>query len=207
MHKIESLIPNLPGWSSVQKCMKLYSLIVTHKIQTSVEVGVFGGRGSLSMAFGHLETGGTCWGVDPYTAEASLEFETDEENIKYWGRLDYETLYRDLMIQSLAQGLTTHHQILRMKSEEAVTIFKNQSLGLVVIDANHNFETCSRDFEMWLPKIYDGGFLLADDLLWDGVSRAKHMIEHYGFKEVEIVDDPAGSQWGLYQKIETPKPE
>lgn len=207
MHKIESLIPNLPGWSSVEKCMRLYSLIVTHNIQSSCELGVFGGKGSLSMAFGHLEVGGVCWGVDPYTAEASIEHETNEDNINYWSRIDYETLYRDTVIQTLAHGLTKHHQILRMKSEVASTIFKNQTLGLVVVDANHNFELVSRDFELWLPKIYEGGFLLADDLTGWGVPRAAHMIEHYGFKEIEIVDDPAGSRWGLYQKIETPKPE
>ena len=207
MHKIEQLIPNLPGWSSVQRCMKLYSLVVTHNIQMSFEIGTFGCRGSLSMAFGHFEVGGTCWGVDPYSPESAIEHETEEANINWWSRVDYETLYRDSIIQTLAHGLTKQHQLLRMKSEVASTIFKNETFGLGVIDGNHNFELVSRDFELWLPKIYEGGFVLVDDLLWDGVSRAKHMIEHYGFKEIEIVDDPAGSQWGIYQKIATPKPE
>lgn len=199
MHKIEQITPNMPGWSSVKKCLELYSIIVSNNIQMSVEVGCFGCRGSMSMAWGHLEVGGTCYGIDPYSAEAAIEFEEEEANINWWSRVDYETIYRDAVIQTLAHGLTKQHQILRMKSEVAATIFKNETLGLVVIDGNHTFPSISMDLELWLPKIYKGGFLLVDDLLWDGVARAKHMIEHYGFKEIKIVDEE--SQWGIYQKI------
>jgi hypothetical protein len=207
MHKVEEITQYLQGWSSPQKCMLLYSLVVTHKIKTSVEIGVFGGKGSVSMSCGHKEVGGVCYGVDPYDAKYSIEDEKIQVNVDWWQNVDYEKLYRDLMIFSLAHGLTKELQILRMTSELASTIFQKESIGLVVVDGNHNFPQVSKDFELWLPKVYPGGFLLADDLLGWGVPEAIKMVEHYGFKEVEIVDDPAGSRWGLYQKITTLNPE
>lgn len=208
MHKVEEATIQLDGWSSKKKNMLLYSLVVTHKIQISCELGVFGGRTSASLAWGHKEVGGVCYGVDPYTVEAAIEHETIEENINWWtNKVPYEKLYRDFMIYIIANDLTKQMQLLRMKSDLAATLFGLESLGLLVVDGNHNFEVVKKDFELWLPKVKEGGFLLADDLLGWGVPEAAKLIPHYGFKEVEVYDDPAGSRWGLYQKIETPKPE
>lgn len=202
LEEIEMLIPGLQGWSSVEKCKSLFNLIVDNKIKKSVEIGVWGGRCSISMAMGHKALGaGICFGVDPYSAEASTEGTDEDVNKNWWSQVPYEQIYSGVLIQILAQELTKQLMILRMKSIEAHKLLRNDKLGLVVIDGNHSVEMASLDMQLWLPLIEVGGFALIDDLEWAGVAEAAKLLPMYGFKEVRLFDDPAGSQWGIFQKI------
>jgi len=203
MHPIENIVMNLPGWSSLDKCSKLYSLVGTNKPKITVEVGLFGGRGGFSMALAHKDIkGGMCFGIDPYSAEASVEGTDEDVNKEWWGNLDYEKLYRDVMIQVLAHDLTRELNVLRMRSADAVDLFRDKSIGLLVIDGNHTKEVCSEDIMKWAPKVADDGIILMDDLGWAGVAQSIHLLEHFGFKQEEFYDDPAGSQWGVYKKMQ-----
>ena len=201
MHKIEDIVPSLPGWSSVMKCMRLYSTIVTNKPKITVEIGVFGGRGVLSMGLAHKEVGGICFGIDPYSINASIEGTNSEEDNKWWSDLNYEKLYRDVMIQILAHDLTKEINMLRMKSDSAAHLFKPNSIGLLVIDGNHSKEMCTTDIMNWAPKIASDGIILMDDLEWQGVSESYPLLFDYGFTKEEIIDDPAGSRWGIFKKL------
>ncbi len=55
--------------------------------------------------------------------------------------------------------------ILRMKSEEAVKSFKDNSLDFVYIDALHTYEGCKKDMELWWPKLKKGGVFSGHDYL------------------------------------------
>jgi hypothetical protein len=57
-------------------------------------------------------------------------------------------------------------------SEEASTIFKDQSLDLVYIDGNHQYKAVSLDIKKWLPKVKSGGYISGHDWSRDGVKRA-----------------------------------
>jgi predicted O-methyltransferase YrrM len=51
----------------------------------------------------------------------------------------------------------------RMSSEEAVKDFDDGSLDMVWIDADHSHEGCSRDIDLWLPKVKKGGLICGHD--------------------------------------------
>ena len=54
---------------------------------------------------------------------------------------------------------------LRMKSEEAVKLFKDNSLDFIYLDANHSYKNCKLDITIWWPKLKKGGLFAGHDYL------------------------------------------
>lgn len=52
---------------------------------------------------------------------------------------------------------------LKMTSEWAATMFAEQSLDLVYIDAKHDYESVKQDINLWKPKVKSGGYLCGHD--------------------------------------------
>lgn len=61
-------------------------------------------------------------------------------------------------------------RILRMTSGEAAGLFGEHALDFVYVDANHSYEACARDLELWWPKVKPGGVFAGHDYL-DGELR------------------------------------
>lgn len=53
--------------------------------------------------------------------------------------------------------------IIKTSSEKAAQIFTNNVLDFVFIDANHCYQYCKQDLELWWPKIRKGGVLAGHD--------------------------------------------
>lgn len=53
--------------------------------------------------------------------------------------------------------------VLSMSSQDAATLFEQGSLDFVFIDADHSYEGCKRDIELWSPKLKPGGLLSGHD--------------------------------------------
>lgn len=70
--------------------------------------------------------------------------------------------------------LSGHYQAHRMTTDEAVSLFEDDSLDGVFIDADHTYEAVKRDVENWLPKVRKGGILAGHDYVhtWPGVIQA-----------------------------------
>lgn len=54
-------------------------------------------------------------------------------------------------------------EVRHMKSEEAALLEQNESLDLVFIDADHTYEGCKKDIDLWWPKLKKGGVMLGHD--------------------------------------------
>jgi predicted O-methyltransferase YrrM len=59
-------------------------------------------------------------------------------------------------------GLYKEH---RMTTNEAVHLFKDESLDGVFIDADHSYEAVKKDIADWIPKIRRGGILAGHDYI------------------------------------------
>lgn len=53
--------------------------------------------------------------------------------------------------------------IFRLKSDEAVNQFPNNYFDFIYIDANHSYEGCKNDLELWWPKLKSNGLMAGDD--------------------------------------------
>ena len=67
--------------------------------------------------------------------------------------------------------------MIREKSQEAGSLVPNE-LDFVYIDGLHTYEGCSKDIEVWWPKIRKGGMLMGDDFHMPGVAKA---VEEFGY--------------------------
>jgi hypothetical protein len=60
-------------------------------------------------------------------------------------------------------SLDNHLVLIHKTSIEASKEFEDNSLGVVMIDANHSYQSVLSDFESWIPKVKKGGLICGDD--------------------------------------------
>ncbi len=53
--------------------------------------------------------------------------------------------------------------LIQKRTGDAAEQFENNSLDFVFIDADHSYEGCKSDIELWLPKVKKGGWLCGHD--------------------------------------------
>lgn len=63
----------------------------------------------------------------------------------------------------IRMGLWDMVNPLVMDSETAASIFRDDILDFVFIDADHLYESIKQDIELWLPKVKKGGILAGHD--------------------------------------------
>ena len=60
------------------------------------------------------------------------------------------------------------------KSLDAVSMFEDESIDFIFIDASHEYKDVLSDITSWYPKLKPGGLIAGDDYskCWSGVIRA-----------------------------------
>jgi predicted O-methyltransferase YrrM len=177
---IADTLPTLDGWCTVEKASHLADLVVDRRALRCVEIGVFGGRSLIAMAIAQRELGGgVCWGVDPWSVDASLEGENAPENDEWWSALDYETIYRRFAEAVIRTGVLPSCNWLRMKSLTASRIFDDATIDLLHIDGNHSEYTSVGDVVTWLPKLAPGAIVVVDDADWPTTATAQRLLREH----------------------------
>lgn len=155
------------GWTTVTKGQIMASMIVALRPAISIEIGVYAGKGLVSMALAHAAVGfGTAIGIDPYNMKDSLEGQTNMADREFWQACDYDAMLR-LAQTTLAEfGCEQHSQIIVQRSDRAA-VPQQGTCGLLRVDGNHG-EMAVRDVMRWSSCVQRGGFLFVDDLEWTG---------------------------------------
>jgi hypothetical protein len=184
------------GWTSHEKAQAMASCILALRPLVSVEIGVYAGKGLISMGLAHKHLHrGTVMGIDPYSALVSAEGQIKPIDKEWWGKLDHEAIYK-VAKESIEQlDLEKYVQLIRKKSDD-VTPPKN--IGVLRIDGNHG-EQAIRDVKRFCPFVISGGFLFLDDLDWPGGSvnsASKELSESEQWRELYSLDDGK-----VYQKL------
>src|SRR6266704_265684 len=88
---ISRLLPTLGGWTSISKGHTFAALVLGYRPEVCVEIGVWEGRGSLSIALALQEIGrGMLYSIDAWDAKVSVEGQTHPGDIAHWGKSDHE---------------------------------------------------------------------------------------------------------------------
>lgn len=194
--RIEACIAALHGWTTVDKGVRLAELVIETRADLSVEIGVFGGRGTISMAIGHqLIQNGQVVAVDPWDVAASLEGDNDPANAQWWAAVDHEAIYRDFLDALARHGLTAQCRVVRKRSDMAARLFVDESVSVLHQDSNHSEQVSTTEVELWTPKLRSGGYWVADDTDWQTTLRAQAVLKELGF---DLVEDHGG--WRIYRK-------
>jgi len=104
-----------------------------------------------------------------------------------------DEMYNDVSNIIKNNNLQGTVKLIRDKSEDVYTLFEPESVDVLHIDGNHDYEYVSKDITLYLPLVKPSGYIIMDDVKWNGVSTAikKHMT-------AQLVTD-CGS-FALYQK-------
>jgi hypothetical protein len=194
--RIEAAIPSLHGWTSIDKGVRLAELVFAAGAALSVELGVFGGRGTISLAIGHGALGhGFVSAVDPWDRAASLEGANDAENDAWWRALDHEAIFLSFRQALVDVGVESLCRVIRTRSDVAVREFDDASVGVLHQDSNHSELVSCHEVELWSAKLRSGGLWVADDTDWTTTRAAQARLAAKGFV---LIEDH--TSWKVFRK-------
>lgn len=184
----------LEGWCPKEKASVLIDLVTILRPRIIVEIGVFGGKSLIPMAFALKLNGmGKIYGIDPWTNSASIEG-MDGPNKDYWASVDHDAILQGLMLKIKEFNLERQVQLLRFTSEDAPQI---KSIDILHIDGNHSEKTSYFDATKWVPLVRKGGLIIFDDVSWGTTEKAVQWVEMHCIKLAEFKGD---NVWGIWVK-------
>lgn len=132
------------------------------------ELGTFQGRSCVAIAAA-LPPGGILFCVDTFEGTIISPGQTRPPRPDVV-RTNLACLNENL----LRFGVSDRVRVFVSTTHAASGRFAPDSLGLLFIDAGHDYENVRQDLVDWYPKLAPGGFLVCDDYVseWPGVQRA-----------------------------------
>lgn len=124
------------------------------EINVMVEVGSYQGESTVIFAE-NIKTLKTLYAVDPWiNGYAPGDVCSDEYPM-------------DIVESNFDARIKNYSVISKQKttSEEFSKTIENNSLDFVYIDGNHQYDSCKKDLELWIPKIKKGGIIAGHDYL------------------------------------------
>lgn len=188
--------PPMDGWCTHEKAVNLFNTVLDNKLQLCVEIGTFGGRSVIAMALALKELGeGVVFGIDPWKVDACLEGKNDELNDQWWSQIDWNSIISKYFDKMQEFGVLEYTCHLRKHDTQCLRFFKDKSIDLIHFDSNHSEKVACRTVNDWWSKIKDGGFIVMDDIDWDGQSKALKLLKDKGVKVVSEHE-----KYGIYTK-------
>ena len=140
-----------------------------------VEVGSFMGQSSAIMAY-LIKSNNKDIKFDCIDLFEISDFSDDEHE-------DYVSIYGGDMLKVFGfnmekTGLADYiNNIYKGKSLDVATLYEDESLDMVYLDASHKYEDVVDDIKHWWPKLKVNGYLAGDD--FDQMDVAKAVIEFF----------------------------
>lgn len=201
-------ISKLPhGWCGIEKSATLASIILATRPRWVIECGVFSGSSLIPMALACKEVGhGKVIGIDPYSPEASAEGQS-QINADWWKSVDHEMILGLAMERIETYAVRNTAELVRCKSDdyELSPAILEDGLGAAHIDGNHSFQAL-RDVNHFATHVVVGGFVVLDDIHWEGggTEAARKRLIELGFVELfRVVQSTpeVANDWCVMQRI------
>lgn len=184
----------LKGWCSKEKAAVLVELILRLKPMKVVEIGVYGGKSLVPMAYAVRENGfGKVYGIDPWDVSESVQG-MDGVNYTWWNAIDHQKILRGLNRKIIKFNLRNQIRLIKSTSEQASPI---HHIDLLHIDGNHSSKTSYQDVTKWAPLVNSGGIIIFDDIGWETTARSVEWLDKHCKKVREYSGD---NTWGIWLK-------
>lgn len=185
--EVERVLPEGGDWCSLEKAMALVALVVSLRPRVVVELGVWMGGSAIPMAIALRELGfGKLVAVDAWSSEASISGQRGA-NAQWWGETigaaGHELAFQTFVSRLKRHGIHGGRCVVHRQSTIEATV--PEVIDVLHHDANHGPQVVG-DIERWAPAVRLGGFLVLDDLNWEGghVQRALELALELGFVEL-----------------------
>lgn len=144
---------NIGGWLTEAEGLSLYN--IAKKIKTGnliVEVGSWKGKSTICLGNGSKDgNNAKIFAIDPHTGSS--------EHQKMFGKVDTFEEFKENINRA---GVSEFVEPVRETSENAAKNF-NQKIEFAFIDGAHEYSFVKLDFNLWFPKVMNGGFLAFHD--------------------------------------------
>jgi predicted O-methyltransferase YrrM len=157
-----ALTAGVEGWLTVEEGELLYRLARACTGEgVIVEIGSFKGKSTIWLARGSLAGARTrVVAIDPHTGST----EHRHDGAPVW-------TYDEFLANLHRAGVEEVVRPVVATSAEAAAHF-DQPVELLFIDGDHRYEMVRQDFDLWFPKLMEGGYLLMHDTIrWAGPRR------------------------------------
>ena len=188
------------GWCTHKKASILIDIILAMKPKVIVEIGVWGGKSLVPMAFTlKMCEKGKIYGIDPWSNLASAEGVMHEGSRTFWMTVDHEDIMKKLIDHIERLQLEDQIELIRATSLDAPPI---SNIDLLHIDGNHSDETSYIDVTKWVPLVRSGGFIIFDDMNWteNGMSTTRRAIEYLNQHCHKLAEIDDVCLWGIWHK-------
>lgn len=151
--KVESI--KVRTWSTIDERALLYLLATHASVETVVEIGSFCGGSAAFLAGGMQakERSRSVFSVDPFL------------DAPVWFPHGYmHSTFSEFTANVDALGLSNQIIPIRGESRAVAAVWPARSIDLLFIDGDHSFLGLVSDFENWVPKVSQGGYILIDDV-------------------------------------------
>ena len=143
--RVKPLIADVPGWLTDEEGEALYELArdCTGK-GVIVEIGSWKGKSTVCLGLGSQAGAAVpVYAIDPHADYRFGDFKTNVE------RVGIAELVRPVpsLSQAAADGF-------------------DEPIELLFVDGSHEYELVLEDFEGWVPKVVDGGWVAFHDTTW-----------------------------------------
>lgn len=189
----------LEGWCAESKAAILIDLILASKPDIVVEIGVFGGKSLVPMAYALKNNGhGKAFGIDPWSSQESIQG-MDEANKTWWHKLDHQAILNGLIAKINKFNLQNQITLIKATSKDAPAI---NDIDFLHIDGNHSEETSYFDVTKWVPLVKKGGIIVLDDVTWvingkQSQSKSLKYLDEHCTKQGQYSD---GCDWAIWIK-------
>jgi predicted O-methyltransferase YrrM len=167
--RVKPLIADVPGWLTDEEGEALYELARGCSGRgVIVEIGSWRGKSTVCLGIGSREgPGSPVYAVDPH---ADYRFGDFKANIERAG------------LRELVRPIAS-------LSQPAADDF-NEPIELLFVDGSHEYDLVLEDFEKWVPKVVEGGWVAFHDTTWTPGPRkvvGQAIYRSRRFKDVEFV--------------------
>jgi predicted O-methyltransferase YrrM len=184
----------LEGWCTKSKASILMDIIFMLNPKVIVEIGVWGGKSLIPMAYALKNTEeGKIYGIDPWDNVKSVE---GMEGIHYewWSNVDHQRILSGLENKIRRLGLSNQIELIKTSSELAPPIL---DIDVLHIDGNHSEEASNLDVRKWVPLVRRGGVIIFVDTDWKTSQTAVNWLNENCIKWAQFYDE---SRWGMWIK-------
>ena len=167
--RVKPLIAGVPGWLTDDEGEALYELAKRCSGRGAiVEIGSWKGKSTICLGLGsRAGAGARIFAIDPHAEYRFGDFKTNVER----------AAIADLVtpIGSLSQAAADDF---------------HEPIELLFVDGSHEYDLVLEDFEKWVPKVVEGGWVAFHDTTWTAGPRkvvGQAIYRGRGFKDVRFV--------------------
>jgi predicted O-methyltransferase YrrM len=147
---------------------------------TFVEIGTWLGKSTCFMAEAIKGLGCKVkfYGVDTFLGEVNAK---DQQDIVL---AEGGSIYKAFLRNMKNAGVMDYVTPLQMTSKDASTLFDDNSLEFVFLDAEHLYDDVLQDLNLWYPKVRSGGIIAGHD--YYAGTQVKQAVDEFFDKQKDV---------------------